>query len=250
MKTPGSRKWSARRIRSPSTAPWVNGLEGSIDSTPTSASSSSRSVLVSAPIRVLLPTPGGPVRPMIRARPVFGKSSATRASPSGSRFSTMLIARANARPSPASTRSASDRSAFSVASATPRRSVRAHPGGARADYRPPRDPLDALLRRERHAQAALRPPALALCVAALSHSGGLALGDRRACLLRPQPPDPDLQARQRALRALHVDRRRDEDPLPRGRGRDRPEDRPRPGLHDLRLPPRANRRAVRHRRPG
>ncbi len=34
MKTPGSRKWSVRRIRSPSTAPCVNGLEGSTETTP------------------------------------------------------------------------------------------------------------------------------------------------------------------------------------------------------------------------
>ena len=31
MKTSGSRKWSARRIRSPSRAPCVNGLEGSTE---------------------------------------------------------------------------------------------------------------------------------------------------------------------------------------------------------------------------
>ena len=35
MKTPGSRKWSERRIRSPSRAPRVKGLEGSIESTAT-----------------------------------------------------------------------------------------------------------------------------------------------------------------------------------------------------------------------
>ena len=66
MKTPGSRKWSERRIRSPSTAPRVNGLDGSIESTPTSRSAL-RSSSVSAPISVLLPTPGGPVIPTTRA---------------------------------------------------------------------------------------------------------------------------------------------------------------------------------------
>ena len=71
MKTPGSRKCSERRIRSPSRAPRVNGLEGSIESTPTSRSAS-RSSAVSAPISVLLPTPGGPVKPTIRALPVRG----------------------------------------------------------------------------------------------------------------------------------------------------------------------------------
>ena len=107
MNTPGSRKWSERRIRSPSTAPWVNGLEGSIESTPTSRSALRSSAQI-APIRVLLPTPGGPVRPTIRASPVRGKSSATSRSPSGSRFSTRLIARASARLSPATRRSASE----------------------------------------------------------------------------------------------------------------------------------------------
>jgi hypothetical protein len=35
MKTPGSRKCSVRRMRSPSSAPCVNGDDGSIDSTAT-----------------------------------------------------------------------------------------------------------------------------------------------------------------------------------------------------------------------
>ena len=35
MKTPGSRKCSVSRMRSPSSAPWVNGDDGSIDSTAT-----------------------------------------------------------------------------------------------------------------------------------------------------------------------------------------------------------------------
>ncbi len=52
------------------------------------------------------------------------------------------------------------------------------------------------------------------------------------------------------LRALRLGRRRDEDPLPRGRGRDRAEDRARAGMHDLGLPARPDRRAVRDRRPG
>ena len=71
MNTPSSRKCSERRIRSPSSAPRVNGLEGSIESTPT-LRSDSRSALTRAPIRVLLPTPGGPVKPTIRAEPVRG----------------------------------------------------------------------------------------------------------------------------------------------------------------------------------
>ena len=44
----------------------MNGLEGSIESTATWRSAL-RSSAVSAPIRVLLPTPGGPVKPTIRA---------------------------------------------------------------------------------------------------------------------------------------------------------------------------------------
>ena len=71
MYTPGSRKWSVRRIRSPSSAPWVNGEVGSIDSTAT-VRSRARSSLVSAPSNVDLPAPGGPVKPMIAARPVRG----------------------------------------------------------------------------------------------------------------------------------------------------------------------------------
>src|SRR5262245_54131287 len=59
MNTPASRKWSERRIRSPRRAPRVNGLEGSIERTATWRSSL-RISAVSAPISVLLPTPGGP----------------------------------------------------------------------------------------------------------------------------------------------------------------------------------------------
>src|ERR671923_95527 len=58
MNTPGSRKWSASRIRSPSIAPCVKGLEGSIESTPTSRPLL-RSSAVNAPIRVRFLTPAG-----------------------------------------------------------------------------------------------------------------------------------------------------------------------------------------------
>ena len=58
-------------MRSPSRAPRVKGLEGSIESTATWRSAL-RSSAVRAPIRVLLPTPGGPVKPTIRALPVRG----------------------------------------------------------------------------------------------------------------------------------------------------------------------------------
>ena len=60
-----------RRMRSPSSAPWVNGEEGSIESTATSRSCE-RASFTSAPIRVDLPTPGGPVKPTTAALPVFG----------------------------------------------------------------------------------------------------------------------------------------------------------------------------------
>ena len=45
-------------MRSPSSAPWVNGEEGSIDSTPTERPASRRA-FVRAPISVDLPRPAG-----------------------------------------------------------------------------------------------------------------------------------------------------------------------------------------------
>ena len=71
MKTPGSRKWSVSRIRSPSSAPCVNGLDGSTETTPT-VFPSGRTCATSAAIRLDLPTPGGPVMPTACARPVCG----------------------------------------------------------------------------------------------------------------------------------------------------------------------------------
>src|SRR5829696_4618191 len=91
-------------MRSPSSAPSVNGELGSIDSTATWRSRS-RTCSTSRPISVDLPTPGGPVKPAIAARPVRGYTSRTSAHPSGSSFSTSEIARASARLSPASSRS-------------------------------------------------------------------------------------------------------------------------------------------------
>ena len=58
-------------MRSPSSAPWVNGEEGSIESTPTVLPARRRAP-VRAPIRVDLPTPGGPVKPTTAAAPVCG----------------------------------------------------------------------------------------------------------------------------------------------------------------------------------
>ena len=71
MKTPGSRKWSLSRMRSPSSAPCVNGLEGSTETTPTVVSRS-RTSRISAETRLDFPTPGGPVRPTAYALPVCG----------------------------------------------------------------------------------------------------------------------------------------------------------------------------------
>jgi hypothetical protein len=62
MKTPGSRKWSARRMRSPRSAPAVNGLDGSTVMTPTLVPSE-RTWRMSEPTSVDFPTPGGPVIP-------------------------------------------------------------------------------------------------------------------------------------------------------------------------------------------
>ena len=70
------------RIRSPSSAPWVNGELGSIESTATWRSAA-RTCSTSLPISVDLPTPGGPVNPTTAARPVFGYTSRTSAQPSG-----------------------------------------------------------------------------------------------------------------------------------------------------------------------
>ena len=71
MNTPLSRKCSVRRMRSPSRAPLENGEDGSMDSTAT-VSSALRAWVISAPISVDLPTPGGPVKPTTAARPVCG----------------------------------------------------------------------------------------------------------------------------------------------------------------------------------
>jgi hypothetical protein len=71
MKTPGSRKWSERRIRSPRSAPCVNGLEGSTEITPTVVPAL-RTWRTSALISDDLPTPGGPVSPTTAADPVPG----------------------------------------------------------------------------------------------------------------------------------------------------------------------------------
>jgi hypothetical protein len=72
MKTSGSRKWSLSRMRSPSSAPRVNGLDGSTEMTPTCVPSRSRTSRTSDEIKVDLPTPGGPVSPTAYVLPVCG----------------------------------------------------------------------------------------------------------------------------------------------------------------------------------
>ncbi len=58
-------------MRSPSSAPCENGLDGSTETTPT-VRSLSRTSRTSALMRLDFPTPGGPVTPTIAARPVLG----------------------------------------------------------------------------------------------------------------------------------------------------------------------------------
>ena len=55
-------------MRSPSSAPFVNGLDGSTEMTPTLVPLA-RTRLTSALIRLDLPTPGGPVTPIAYALP-------------------------------------------------------------------------------------------------------------------------------------------------------------------------------------
>src|SRR4029079_4930982 len=119
-----------------------NGEDGSIESTATSRSAARRS-LISEPISVDLPAPGGPVKPTTAALPVFGYTSRTSAQPSGSSSSTSEMPRASARLSPASRRSA--RVGFS--SAIGRRRIRSAP-------------MDTLLEPVRHAEVRGTPPPL------------------------------------------------------------------------------------------
>ncbi len=62
MNTSGSSVWACIRMRSPSTAPPVNGLDGSTAITPT-GTCSARSRLVTRSTSVDFPAPGGPVMP-------------------------------------------------------------------------------------------------------------------------------------------------------------------------------------------
>src|SRR5580700_7696947 len=100
MKTPSSVACSCMRIRSPSSAPPVNGDVGSTASTATRRPAA-RNALSSAPVTVDLPTPGAPVRPMTRAPPVSDRRSFMTERTWGDSSSTSEISRARARMSPA-----------------------------------------------------------------------------------------------------------------------------------------------------
>src|SRR5206468_275395 len=69
MKTPGSRKCACMRMRSPSTAPPLNGLDGSTATMPMRRSAARRCA-VRRSVSVDLPAPGGPVTPTTWAWPV------------------------------------------------------------------------------------------------------------------------------------------------------------------------------------
>ncbi len=71
MNTPGSSAIDSIRIRSPSSAPPVNGDVGSTATTATRRPWD-RKVATTRSVTVDLPAPGGPVSPMRRARPSCG----------------------------------------------------------------------------------------------------------------------------------------------------------------------------------
>src|SRR5215468_4884412 len=92
------------RMRSPSTAPPVKGLEGSTAMMAT-RSPSARSREVRRSTRVDFPAPGGPVTPTTCARPKCGCTARMISARPAWRFSTRVMRRARARRSPASIRS-------------------------------------------------------------------------------------------------------------------------------------------------
>src|ERR1700691_1638249 len=98
MKTPGSAVCRCILIRSPSTAPPVSGLEGSIAATATERPARRNSEM-KASTSVDLPTPGAPVKPMTLAAPAKGRIRRRTAAPS-SLSSISVIQRANAPASP------------------------------------------------------------------------------------------------------------------------------------------------------
>jgi hypothetical protein len=80
----------------------VNGEVGSMASTETDRSWS-RAAPTSSAARLDFPTPGEPVRPTVYALPVFGYSPAISSGSPSAPSSTIEMARATARRSPAST---------------------------------------------------------------------------------------------------------------------------------------------------
>jgi hypothetical protein len=117
MNTPGSVAWSCIRTRSPSSAPPENGEDGSTASTPTRLPCS-RNAETSTDVDVDLPTPGGPVRPITRARPVSGANVSATSRSWGLASSTSEISLATARGCPS--RARSTRSDTSTVRVTPR----------------------------------------------------------------------------------------------------------------------------------
>src|SRR5262249_42965584 len=92
-------------MRSPSSAPPVNGLDGSTARMPT-VFCCARKRRASSLTSVLLPAPGGPVTPMRHARPTRGYTAASAAAKRGSPFSAHEIMRDSALRSPRVSRSA------------------------------------------------------------------------------------------------------------------------------------------------
>src|ERR1700722_14228804 len=104
MNTPSSVACCCIRTRSPSSAPPVNGDEGSMASTAT-RSPCPRYEATSAPVTVDLPTPGDPVSPSTRACPVSGAATFRPARSWGAPSSTSDRSRPRARASPSRARS-------------------------------------------------------------------------------------------------------------------------------------------------
>src|ERR1019366_8046910 len=100
MGAAGSVKRSSMRIRSPRIAPPENGDDGSTATMPTFRPRM-RALRASAAVSVDLPAPGEPVRPVTRAPPVRGNTSARSAWKRGSPDSAHVIARATAGTRPA-----------------------------------------------------------------------------------------------------------------------------------------------------
>src|SRR5262245_13766185 len=105
MKTPASPEWRPMRMRSPSSAPPVNGLVGSTATTPTFLPAA-RQAPASSEISVDFPAPGGPVTPTRCAFPTAPESAASSAAAARGSFSTTVSARASAGMSPERTEAA------------------------------------------------------------------------------------------------------------------------------------------------